>query len=166
MKFIADRMLGRLSRWLRIFGYDTLEIRKQENEDNVLLDLAEKEDRILISRDALLIRKAIRKEIRAYLVQSSEIMEQLREMRLEFQLNLEPEMDRCTLCNSIIRKIEPFEMDIIRMKEYVFLERLEKGAEFWMCDNCGQVYWKGAHWKNIMERVNILKNSDVDYFKG
>jgi uncharacterized protein with PIN domain len=158
MKFIADRMLGRLARWLRLFRYDTLEIRKQDNEDNVLLDLAEKEDRILISRDALLIRKAIRKGIRAYLVQSSEIMEQLREIQLEFQLNFEPEMDRCTLCNSIIRKIEPFEMEILKTKEYVYPERLEKGTEFWICDNCGQVYWKGTHWKKIIERVNILKN--------
>lgn len=162
MKFIADRMLGRLSRWLRIFGYDTLEIKKQGNEDDVLLDLAEKENRILISRDALLIRRALRKGIRAYLVRSSEIMEQLREMRLEFQLNLEPEMDRCTLCNSIIRKIEPFEIEIIRMKDYIYPEILEKGTEFWICDNCSQVYWKGTHWKKIMESVQILKNSVVD----
>ena len=159
MKFISDRMLGRLSRWLRIFGYDTLEIRKQENEDDVLLDLAEKEDRILISRDSLLIRRAIRKGIRAYLVRSSEIMEQLREMRLEFLLDLEPEMERCTLCNSIIRKIESFEMEVLKTKEYVYLERLEKDTEFWLCDNCGQVYWKGTHWKNIKESINNLKNS-------
>lgn len=162
MKFIADRMLGRLLRWLRIFGYDTLEIRKQENEDDVLLDLAEKEDRILISRDSLLIKKAIKKGICAYLIQSSEIMEQLREMRLEFQLNLEPEMDRCTLCNSIIRKIEPFEMEILKTKEYVYPEKLEKGIKFWLCDNCGQVYWKGTHWENIMKSANTLKNNVVD----
>src|SRR4030067_3396354 len=159
MKFISDRMLGRLSRWLRIFGYDTLEIRKQKNEDDVLLELAEKEDRILISRDALLIRRAIRKGIRAYLVRSSEIMEQLREMRSEFQLNLDPEMNRCTLCNSIIQKIEPFEMEILKTKDYVYLERLEKGTEFWICDNCGQVYWKGTHWKKIMESADILKKA-------
>ncbi|MFZ3168732.1 MAG: DUF5615 family PIN-like protein [Candidatus Methanoperedens sp.] len=116
MKFISDRMLGRLSRWLRIFGYDTLEIRKQENEDDLLLELAEKEDRILISQDALLIRKAIRKGIRAYLVRSSAIMEQLREMRSEFQLDLEPEMDRCTLCNSIIRKKAQIETNIVNSR--------------------------------------------------
>ncbi len=162
MKFIADRMLGRLSRWLRIFGYDTLEISKQKNEDDVLLDLAEKEDRILVSRDSLLIRKAIKKRIRAYLVRSSEIMEQLREMRLEFQLSFEPEMDRCTLCNSIIRKIEPLEMEILKTKEYVYPEKLEKGTEFWLCNNCGQVYWKGPHWKNILESVKILRKSVVD----
>jgi len=43
MKFVTDRMLGKLSRWLRLFGYDTLEINKQENEDDTLLALAEKE---------------------------------------------------------------------------------------------------------------------------
>jgi uncharacterized protein with PIN domain len=36
MKFISDRMLGRLSRWLSIFGHDALETKKQENEDDVL----------------------------------------------------------------------------------------------------------------------------------
>jgi uncharacterized protein len=162
MKFISDRMLGRLSRWLRIFGYDTLEIRKQENEDDVLLDMAEKENRILISRDVLLIRKALRKGIRTYLVQSCEIMEQLREMRLEFQLNLEPKMEICTLCNSIIRKIEAFEIEILKTKEYVYPDKLEKGTEFWLCDNCGQVYWKGTHWKKIMESARILRNNVVD----
>jgi len=156
MKFVADRMLGRLSRWLRLFGYDTIEIKKQENEDDLLLELAEKEDRILISRDALLIRKAIKKGLGAYDIQSPRIMEQLREMQLQFNLSFEPKMDRCTLCNSLIRKIDPSGMGILMSKEYVYPERLEKGTEFWICDSCGQVYWQGSHWTNIMERVNEL----------
>jgi uncharacterized protein with PIN domain len=159
MKFIADRMLGRLSRWLRLFGYDTLEIKKQENEDDLLLELAGKEDRILISRDALLIRKAIKKGLVAYDVQSPRIMEQLREMQSEFKLSFEPRMDRCTLCNSLIRKIDPSEMGSLKTMEYIYPERLDKGTEFWICDKCGQVYWQGSHWKNILERVNGLRNS-------
>ena len=162
MKFVADRMLGRLSRWLRLFGYDTLEIKKQENEDDLLLELAEKEDRILISRDALLIRKAIKKGLDAYDVQSPRIMEQLCEMHRRFKLSFEPTMDRCTLCNSVIRKIEPSGMGILKTKEYVYLERLEKGTEFWICDNCGQVYWQGSHWENILKRVYELRNSASD----
>lgn len=163
MNFIADRMLGRLSRWLRLLGYDTLEIKKQENEDDLLLELAKKEDRILISRDSLLIRKAIKNKIRAYNIRSSEIMEQLMEMHREFGLSLEPELERCTLCNSIIRKVESSGMDIVKTKDYVYPERLENGTEFWICDNCGQVYWQGTHWKNIMERINTLKNSVATY---
>jgi len=159
MKFIADRMLGRLSRWLRLFGYDTLEIKKQENEDDLLLELAGKEDRILISRDAPLIRKAIKKGLGAYDVQSPHIMEQLREMQLQFKLSFEPKMDRCTLCNSLIRKIDPSGMEILKTKEYVYPERLEIETEFWICDKCGQVYWQGSHWKNILEKINELRNS-------
>jgi uncharacterized protein with PIN domain len=157
MKFIADRMLGRLSRWLRLFGYDTLVIRQQENEDEMLIELAEKEGRILISRDRVLVRKAIKKGIRAYPVQSSEIMEQLREMKKEFGIEIEPRMERCTLCNSTIRKAKPEEMELIRAKDYVYPATLERVNEFWLCDDCGQVYWLGKHWENIRERVDKLK---------
>lgn len=157
MKFIADRMLGRLARWLRLFGYDTFVIKKQENEDDMLLALAEKEGRNLISRDRILIGKARKKGIRAYNVQSSEIMEQLRELRKEFNISIEPEMDRCTVCNSIIRKVKPEEMELVKSKDYVFPEMLKSGIEFWLCDACGQVYWQGKHWENIKERVERLK---------
>lgn len=157
MRFVTDRMLGRLARWLRLFGYDTLEIKKQENEDDTLLELAEKDERILVSRDRVLVRKAMKRGIRTYLVQSSEIMEQLREMQEEFGIPLEPQLDRCTLCNSVIRKVKPEEMELVRAKEYVYPDRLGEGTEFWLCDNCGQVYWLGRHWKNIMERAERLK---------
>jgi len=159
MKFIADRMLGKLTRWLRLFGYDTPVIRQQENEDELLLELAEKEGRILVSRDRVLVRKAIKKGIRAYSVQSSEIIEQLREIKKEFDIKIEPEMDRCTLCNSIIRKVKPSEMELIREKDYVYPATLESVTEFWICDKCGQVYWLGKHWENIWERVERLKES-------
>ncbi|MBU4374096.1 MAG: hypothetical protein KKD69_04725 [Euryarchaeota archaeon] len=157
MKFIADRMLGRLARWLRLFGYDTVVIMKQENEDELLLELAEKEGKVLVSRDRALVRKAIKKGIKAYPILSSEIMEQLREMRKEFNIKIEPEMDRCTLCNSIIRKAKPEEMELIRAKEYVYPATLGSVTGFWLCDTCGQVYWQGKHWENIMERIDKLK---------
>jgi uncharacterized protein with PIN domain len=158
MKFIADRMLGRLARWLRLFGYDTAVITKLENEDELLLVLAEKEKRILVSRDRVLVRKAMKRGIKTYLVQSSEIMEQLQEMRKEFDISFEPEMDRCTLCNSTIRKAKPDEMELIRTKEYVYPATLESGTGFWLCETCGQVYWQGKHWENIRERVERLKS--------
>jgi uncharacterized protein with PIN domain len=157
MKFITDRMLGRLARWLRLFGYDTLEIKKQENEDGTLLAMAENEVRTLVSRDRALVRKAMKRGIRTYLVRSPEIMEQLGEMHEEFGISIVPQMDRCTLCNSVIRKVKPEEMELVRAKDYVYPGRLGEGTEFWLCDNCGQVYWQGKHWGNIMDRVERLK---------
>lgn len=156
MKFIVDRMLGRLARWLRLFGYDTLEIKKQENEDDLLLKLAEIEERILVSRDRGLIRKAEKKGIICCLIHSSDILEQLKEIQKKFSIALQPEMNRCTLCNSSIRKAEPEDIKIIKEKKYVYSEELES-TEFWICDTCGQVYWQGKHWENIKERVERLR---------
>src|SRR3972149_9981597 len=104
MKFVVDRMLGRLTRWLRLFGYDSIEINKQENEDDLLLALAESESRCLISRDRALNRKALKMGIKAYRVQSSEIMEQLKEMEKEFNIKFEVKMNICSICNNNIRK--------------------------------------------------------------
>ncbi len=153
MKFVADRMLGRLSRWLRLFGYDTLTAR--ENEDDMLLVLAADEGRILLSRDRVLIWRAMKKGITAYNIRSQEIMGQLREMHEAFNIEYEPRMDRCTLCNSAIRTVDPDEMERIREKEYVFSSG--RDTEFWICDKCGQVYWLGKHWENIREMVSKLK---------
>lgn len=161
MKFIADRMLERLARWLRLFGYDISGIKRQEDEDDTLLVLAQAEGRILVSRDEALIRRAIKKGIRAYLVKSSEITEQLREMQKEFNIKFEPVMDRCSLCNSPVRKVEPSEMELVRSKDYVYPATLENVTEFWVCDKCGQVYWQGKHWKNIVETVKRLEGPAV-----
>lgn len=159
MKFIMDRMLGRLTRWMRLFGYDALDIEQQENEDEMLLTLAEKEGRTLISRDRLLIGKAVNRGIRAYLVGSSDIIEQMLEMKEEFDIRFTPEMERCSLCNSMIRKILPDEMELVRKADYVYPLRLETTTDFWVCENCGQVYWQGKHWKNIMETVEKLRSA-------
>ncbi len=156
MKFIVDRMLGRLARWLRLLGYDTLSIARQENEDDLLLILALGEKRILVSRDRMLINKAKKKGITAYVIRSQDIIEQLKEMQETFGILVEPRMDRCTLCNSNIRKIEAGEMEEVKEKDYVYPAMLERVTEFWICDKCGQVYWLGKHWVNIRETVKSM----------
>ena len=50
MKFLCDRMLGTLAKWLRIIGFDT-SFADANIEDEKLLRLAKDEERILITRD-------------------------------------------------------------------------------------------------------------------
>ncbi|MEM2934029.1 MAG: Mut7-C RNAse domain-containing protein [Methanocellales archaeon] len=158
IKFIADRMLGRLTAWLRLLGYDTLsasDLRK--GEDDLLLEIAKKEGRIIVSRDRELVRKAKARGIAAILIHSEDVLKQLKEMHSHINLNLEAKMDRCTICNHPIRIVKSEEMEVVKAKEYVFPDLFERNIEFWICDNCKRVYWEGSHWNNIQKTVAELK---------
>ncbi|MGI6210058.1 MAG: Mut7-C RNAse domain-containing protein, partial [Anaerolineae bacterium] len=73
--FIADAMLGKLARWLRLAGYDT--IYDAALDDRELARRARESGRILLTRDREL---AGRRGVRAYLVQSEQVQEQLEEV--------------------------------------------------------------------------------------
>ncbi|MFQ6063621.1 MAG: Mut7-C RNAse domain-containing protein [Methanosarcinales archaeon] len=158
--FVVDGMLGKLTRWLRLLGYDTVYVIDHEIEgdgDDCLLKIAWEENRILISKDKALIREAELMGLRAFLIHSNKINEQLKEMRDHFNLNLEPDMIRCSMCNSTIRVVKPEELKLVEEKDYVYPSTLESGVDFWICDNCGKVYWEGGHWTNIMKTIEELK---------
>src|SRR5919198_5333893 len=55
-RFVADVMLGKLARWLRALGYDTLYFR--DAPDARLLGIALRERRQLLTRDAALALRA------------------------------------------------------------------------------------------------------------
>jgi hypothetical protein len=75
-RFVVDTMLGRLARWLRAMGFDTLY--PGQVEDHRLLHLAHAEDRVLVTRDRRLARLA---HPRGCLIQSEVVDHQIVEMR-------------------------------------------------------------------------------------
>ncbi|HIH45392.1 MAG TPA: hypothetical protein HA257_10115 [Candidatus Methanoperedenaceae archaeon] len=147
MRCIADRMLGRLARWLRLLGNDTLGSAPDEDDD-MLLARALSEKRVLLTRDGHLANRAKKAGADVYLVKSTDIEQQLGEVCSHFGLDIRAVMDRCTLCNSMLRAAAPSEA-----RDYV-----PAGIkELWVCDTCGQVYWEGSHMDNIMSRVERLR---------
>ena len=159
-KFIADRMLGRLTAWLRLLGYDTISANEQRvktGEDDFLLSTAKKEGRVIVSRDRELASRAKARGVQAILIHSDDVISQLKEVNSHFNLNFEVKMIRCTICNSPIRTVRAEEMEVVKAKEYVFPDLLERNTEFWICDNCKQVYWEGSHWNNIQKTVEELR---------
>lgn len=158
MKFIVDRMLGRLTTWLRLLGYDAVsasDFDRINGEDDFLLDIAEGE-RILITRDRTLKSKAERRGIRICFIDSDMVMEQLEEVHSHYNFDLTPRMIRCTICNSLIRRQRVEDEDMLKKEDYV-PDRLMDVIDFWVCDNCGQVYWKGSHWEDIYKRLEKLR---------
>ena len=101
MKFIADRMLGTLTRYLRFMGYDTLSANSLQpgntREDTALLGIARAEGRILLTRDRELARRGGQMAI---LVEGDDVMAQIRSLRSLGLITPAVVMDRCSLCNT------------------------------------------------------------------
>ena len=152
--FVADGMLGNVSRWLRMLGYDVEY--NPELSDEELLELARREHRILLTRDYELYRKAVLDGIQAFLVTSTDLKLALSSIIKSFNMSAEisPERSRCPTCNSPLRKANV--EDVVSKVPRAVLERYR---EFWVCTNpyCGKVYWKGSHWRNIIKTLYAIE---------
>lgn len=150
MKFVADSMLGRLARWMRLSGYDVIYTRLSDAE---IIKSVKSDERILLSRDARLCEKAGSEGIDAVAIKSTELLEQLRQLVAELGIVVRdsPSFARCTACNSEIEKVKKDEV-AYKIPGKV-LERID---EFWMCGDCGKVYWHGGHWKKIKKQVQKI----------
>ena len=148
LKFLADGMLGKLTRWLRMLGHDV--VYTGSMNDNELILKAKKENRILLTRDVQLYQRAIAKGAEAFLLESPNQITNLAQAagRFKFPLEINPEISRCPKCNTKIRSILKTEATIkVPEKTLVHYD------DFWQCPNCQQVYWRGAHWKKIEQTL-------------
>ncbi len=156
--FVADLMLKKLARWLRILGVDT--VYPDVIEDNDILKLAKKEGRVLLTQDVELASRAGKYGVRACLVPRDDIFEkQIASVFKEFHLELDfPEKTRCPQCNSSLEIVGKTE---IKGNSNVPEKVFEKQSKFWLCCNCGKVYWEGSHWEKIeksVKKINQLIN--------
>ncbi len=144
-RFILDGHLGRLAAYLRMLGFDCLYQNTYDDEE--LAELAQHENRILLSRDRrLLMRKIISA---GYCLRSLDPLEQLSEVIERFDLKtwIHP-FHRCLRCNHPLEHVE---------KEAV-LDRLEPLTrlyfdEFQICPACKQIYWKGSHYDRMTQLI-------------
>ena len=147
-RFVVDVNLGKLARWLRLLGFDTFY--RNDFADAEVVRVAARESRIVLTRDRrLLHHKAI---THGYWVRSVDPEQQVHEVVRRFQLeaSIAP-FHRCLPCNGPIHRVE----------KAAVLERLEPKTrryydEFYRCDDCGKVYWKGPHFAHLEGTVKRL----------
>ncbi|GGY65796.1 Mut7-C RNAse domain-containing protein [Marinobacter zhanjiangensis] len=146
--FAADAMLGRLARWLRALGFDT--VYQPGIDDHDLVAIADNEDRILLTRDRHLITYL--RPHRGLLLSSSKPLEQLGEVSDEY--DIEPTADlfnRCLICNSRLRSATPHEIDT-RVPQ----RSRSMPGPFLACPGCGRIYWPGSHVKRMQRALADL----------
>ncbi len=146
-RFLADAMLGRLARWLRILGYDAAYF---PGDDDDLLRQAQREGRVLLTRDTrLLQRRALPPHL---FIESDWVMEQLRQVIGALHLNpARPPSHRCSCCNV---PLEPRDKGAVAglVPEFVWSHH----QEFWTCPRCRRIYWPGTHRRRMEQAIRAL----------
>lgn len=147
-KFVLDTHLGKLAKYLRLLGFDTLYEHDYEDAQIIAISVAEK--RAILTGDiGILKNNAV---THGQWIRSSNAREQVCEVLERFDLSscMKP-FTRCTVCNGMIRPVP---------KETV-ADRLEPRTlhcydEFYRCASCGKVYWKGSHYQRMKDFVAAL----------
>jgi uncharacterized protein with PIN domain len=149
MKFIADCMLGRLAKWLKILGFDVLYFAKAD--DRELVRIARVEGRILLTRDTGLIEKSGQRKNR-FFVASDRWEDQVAQVLDAFRLwdEVRPH-SRCIECNRALRVLSR-----TRARNLVTPYVLEHATSFALCPGCGRVYWQGTHYGDMERKIEAL----------
>ncbi|MCX5859335.1 MAG: Mut7-C RNAse domain-containing protein [Proteobacteria bacterium] len=150
-RLAADCMLGKLAKWLRILGLDTLY--SNTWDEGELLAMARAEERVILTRDTRFFRKISGSE-RAIFIENDSFRDQIQEVisGLNFIPPEERSFTRCSLCNHPLLDL-PREEAQARVPEYVFRTQ----EHFAFCSRCGRTYWSGTHQKMAKEmREEIL----------
>ena len=156
MKFVVDCMLGKLAKWLKILGFDALFFSKIE--DDALLDIAADENRVLLTRDTGLIEKS--KRVKLLFIESENWRTQVEQVLDEFDLwrDVKPN-SRCIECNVRIKDL-PREKAKNLVTPFVF----ENADTFALCPDCGRVFWRGTHLKDMETKIDdFLKKRKVPF---
>jgi uncharacterized protein len=144
-RFVADSMLGRLARWLRALGYDTLYFR--DAPDRRLLAVALRERRRLLTRDVALARRA---RDAGLLVRAEALDDQIHEVMAASGVAGRRLLSRCLECNGLLAATDPADVRD-RVPPYTFATR----REFWTCTGCDRVFWEGTHVAGIRRRLEL-----------
>jgi uncharacterized protein len=151
LKFMADSMLGRLARWLRILGYDA--VYETSISDNDLIARALRENRIILTMDRELADRKSAKNV--LLIKSYDYKEQLKHVITYYKIDCESHIfSRCLLCNEQLNSIEKGKIKD-KVPSYVY----EAHDEFDICPHCSRIYWSGTHRVNILKMLDEIRDS-------
>ncbi|XP_057719631.1 uncharacterized protein LOC130934057 [Arachis stenosperma] len=165
-KFLCDVMVEGLAKHLRCVGMDAAIPYSKKPEQRELIEQARREKRVLLTRDAKLLRYEYLINNQIYKVKSLLKNEQLLEVIEAFQLKISEDqlMSRCTKCNGrFIQKPLSTEEAIEAAKGFQKIPNclFNKNIEFWQCMDCHQLYWEGTQYHNAIQKfIDVCKLSD------
>jgi len=158
-RFIADAMLGKLARWLRVLGCD-VEYFPLIGDEEVMARAA-RASRLLLTRDTLLVRRRGARNNHFFVV-GDHFRDQLRQVVVHFAIDPNDRfLTRCLECNSLLVEIGKSAVrDLVPPYVYATQE------VFRSCPSCGRLYWQGTHRQRMVREVEEILKPRLDPHKG
>ena len=153
IRFIADNNVGKLARWLRLIGYDTLLFKHKD--DGQMIGTALNEDRVILTKDTQFMKRRLvtNGELKVILISQddpeNQIQEVVRKSNLNYHFN---PFSLCLECNQTLVHRGKEEVHS-RVPPHVF----ETQTQYTECPACHRIYWQGTHWQAMVKKLRDLQ---------
>ena len=153
-RFIVDNNVGKLVKWLRIMGYDTLFF--GGSSDSGMIAIALNEDRVILTRDTQIMKRRVitSGQLKAILITSDEPELQMRQVIDTLNLNCQfRPFTLCLECNQpLVERSKEQVKDLV--PPYVF----QTQSQYVECPACHRIYWRGTHWQAMTKKLKKFMN--------
>ncbi|MBN1832301.1 MAG: hypothetical protein JW896_09340 [Deltaproteobacteria bacterium] len=143
-RFIADSTLGRLAKWLRVMGYDTIYQSFYKTDD---ITEFVREGRILLSRQ----QAAITHYPSSLMIRSDHLEAQLHEMKHMGAITPDKSrwFSRCLICNMPL-EVADTTVVLQNVPEHVIYQ---SPPVIQFCPSCNRHFWPGSHRERMKKQL-------------
>jgi len=148
-RFIVDHNVGKLAKWLRMMGYDTLFFHGEDDSSMIATALAE--NRVILTRDTHVMERRLvtSGRLKAVLIACETPELQIKQVieTLSLDIRFKP-FSICLECNQPLVERSKEQVGE-RVPPYVF----QTQQQYMECPACNRIYWRGTHWQAMTRRL-------------
>jgi uncharacterized protein with PIN domain len=152
-RFIADNNVGKLARWLRLIGYDTVLLRQKDDAQMIKMALAD--NRVILTKDAQFTKRRLVTSgtLKTVHIEQDDPEVQVRAVveTLSLDYGFKP-FSRCLECNRALVARDKEEVKAL-IPAHVF----ETQTQYTQCPACHRIYWPGTHWRAMGKKLKDLQ---------
>jgi uncharacterized protein with PIN domain len=154
IKFIADNNVGKLARWLRLIGYDTVLL--NQKDDAQMIKIALGENGVILTKDAQFMKRRLVTNGTLKTVHIEQDDPELQVQKVVETLSLDYDFkpfSRCLECNrALVARDKGGVKDLIPARVF------ETQSQYTQCPACHRIYWPGTHWQAMGKKLKDLQS--------